>query len=298
MHPNGFTPLSLRQASIAFALTAFYCIALGPAWAQAECVPSGNLEIHYINVGQGGSTLIIGQDGTKILYDFGAVAGNRDIVPYLRNVVGLSSGEDIQYTMVSHRDRDHYMGYKDVVEAGYDIAIANYDSGSSKTSKTIKDSWLDPAKETKAGAVKPIPVGMRIPLGDCAEAVVMAANGGVYGEKKAAIKKLDENDRSISLFIRHGEFYYVLDGDLGAGPEKCTEHQTGQRDVQTRVASALIAKKLMDKKYGVDVLHIAHHGSESSTSAAYYNLMKPEVGLISVGQHNEGFLHPREDVVD
>ena len=30
------------------------------------------------------------------------------------------------------------MGYKGVVEAGYDIAIANYDSGSTKTSKTIR----------------------------------------------------------------------------------------------------------------------------------------------------------------
>ena len=39
----------------------------------------------------------------------------------------------------------------------------------------------------------------------------------------------------------------------------------------------------MKPDFGVDVLHIAHHGSESSTSAAYYKLMKPEVGLISVG---------------
>jgi len=54
----------------------------------------------------------------------------------------------------------------------------------------------------------------------------------------------------------------------------------------------------MSEKYGVDLLQIAHHGNESSTSAAYYNIMKPEVGLISVGKNQGSFHHPREDVVD
>ena len=54
----------------------------------------------------------------------------------------------------------------------------------------------------------------------------------------------------------------------------------------------------MDEEHGVDVLHIAHHGSESSTPASYFNLVKPEVGLISVGVRQGNFKHPRADVVD
>lgn len=54
----------------------------------------------------------------------------------------------------------------------------------------------------------------------------------------------------------------------------------------------------MNKDSGVDILHIAHHGSESSTSAEYYNLMKPEVAVISVGKNQGCFLHSRVDVVD
>ena len=98
--------------------------------------------------------------------------------------------------------------------------------------------------------------------------------------------------------MHYGNFQYLLDGDLGAGPEKCTAHDTTQLDVQTRVARALLAQGLIQEPYGVDVLHIAHHGSESSTSAAYHNLMKPEVGLISVGRNQGTFLHPRQDVVN
>lgn len=259
--------------------------------------PSGQLEIHYINVGQGGSTLIVGPDGTTILYDFGALAGRLHIVTYLRAMLGLGAGEALDYAMVSHGDKDHYMGYKDVA-AEFDFAKANYEPGTKKPkSSTMQSNWLGPAKKTKAGAFKAIPVGLRINLGKGAEAFVVAANGAVIGDTKA-VKIKNENDRSISLFVRYGSFHYIVDGDLGSGPEKCTGHDTDQLDVQTRVAQALIANDLMPKDRGVDVMHIAHHGSESSTSATYYNMMKPEVGLISVGRNQGTFLHPRQDVVE
>jgi len=264
--------------------------------AYGEFRPSGKLEIHYINVGQGGCTLIIGPDGTRILYDFGAFDGRRDIVPYLRDVVKLDPSDGIQFAIVSHRDRDHYSGYRAVVEAGYNVLVANYDSGSPKLATTVQSLWLNPAKKTHAGAALPAPVGLAIALGDGAEALIVAANGQVWGEPP--IKVSNENDRSVVLFIHYRNFQYVLDGDLGAGPEKCTEHQTTQLDVETRVAHTLLNHHLITPENGVDVLHIAHHGSESSTSAAYFNLMKPEVGLISVGQKNSTYLHPREDVVD
>lgn len=45
-------------------------------------------------------------------------------------------------------------------------------------------------------------------------------------------------------------------------------------------------------------MHVAHHGSESSTSSKYLSLMKPEIALISVGRPNKSYFHPREDVVD
>jgi hypothetical protein len=158
-------------------------------------------------------------------------------------------------------------------------------------------NWLNPAKHTKAGAFKPIPVGLRIPLGDGAEAHVVAANGVVLNDgQKVTVR--NENDRSIALFIRYGNFSYILDGDLGAGKEKCTEHQTDQLNVQERVARALVKNGLMSAEQGVDVMHVAHHGSESSTSAAYFNKMKPKLALVSVGEDQGVFLHPRRDVVE
>jgi beta-lactamase superfamily II metal-dependent hydrolase len=269
--------------------------------ARAEFAPSGKLEIRYINVGQGGATLIIGPDGTRVLYDFGWVDGHKYIVPYLRDRAGITPEDGLHYTFVSHRDADHYTGYRGVSEAGYDVLVANFDPGSSKTGVKMEREWLKPATETSAGSVRAVPVGLAIALGDGAEIRVVAAgvvgeNGQLRKDQAAAVK--NENDRSIALLVRYGRFSYILDGDLGAGPETCTDHQTNQIDVQTRVARALIARQWINSESGIDILHVAHHGSESSTSAAYFNLMKPTVALISVGPNQHSFLHPREDVVD
>ena len=69
-------------------------------------------------------------------------------------------------------------------------------------------------------------------------------------------------------------------------------------NVQTRVAQTLLDVGLMNAEHGVHVLHIGHHGSESSTPPSYFNLVKPEVGLVSVGVRQGSFKHRREVVVD
>lgn len=269
---------------------------LSESSAGLDCA-SECLEIHYINVGQGGCTLIVGPNGTRILYDFGKVDGARHIVPYLREAASILPEDGLHIAIVSHRDSDHYMGYKAVVEAGYKVLVANYDSGSPKQVQgTLKSHWFEPATKTAAGAPRSIPVGLRISLGNGAEAIVMAANGRVHGG--ATLDVRNENDRSIALFIHYGNFQYMLDGDLGGGRERCTGHRTAQKDVQTFVAQELLEMGLINEEFGVDVLHIAHHGSESSTPARYYNVMRPEVGLISVGVNQGNFFHPRVRVVE
>jgi beta-lactamase superfamily II metal-dependent hydrolase len=270
----------------------------------ATCARGQPLEIHYINVGQGGSTLIIGPDGTTILYDFGASAGRKRIVPYLRRLPRVSMHRGIDYAIVSHADRDHFAGYADVVAAGYAIRVANFEPGTDKLRGSFKRFALDPSERTPAGRFRPVPLGFPIPLGDGARALVVAANGKVWGRveptpvRGARARRLNENDRSIALFVSYGKFQYLIDGDLGSGADPCTGQVTNQQSIQPLVADALIRQGLITEEHGVDVLHIAHHGSESSTAPSYYNLMKPEVGIISVGLNQGSFRHPRKAVVE
>ncbi len=285
-------------------LRATFCLLVAGGAAMtslhADFPAPNRLEIHYINVGQGGATLIIGPDGTRLLYDFGNIGRGEAIARYLLDMIKLAPEDGIHYAIVSHRDVAHYGGYAAVIQAGYTVLNANFDSGSRKPASAQMDKhWLTPAAGTRAGAVRPIPVGLRIALGDGAEARIIAANGQIHRRDPWTVPfARDENDRSISIYVKYKDFDYLLDGDLGAGTEgpDCADRQTGQKDFQGPVAQALIAAGWMKAEFGVDVLHIANHGSESSTSSGYYNAMKPQVGLISVGLDQRQFLHPREDV--
>ena len=273
----------------------------------ALAVRAQSLEIHYINVGQGGATLIVGPEGRTILYDFGKLGGKERLIPYLQTIPRINQERRIDYAIVSHADTDHYNGYADVVNkgrGGFDITAANFEPGTDKRNGRFKTQVLDPAEHTTAGAFRVIPVGFPIPLGNGARALVVAANGRVWGEEpsqhapRARPARLNENDRSIALYVEYGKFRYLIDGDLGSGGESCTNHITNQASIQPRVARALLQNGLISRERGVDVLHIAHHGSESSTSAEYYNLLMPRVGVISVGPNQGSFRHPRKAVVE
>lgn len=47
----------------------------------------------------------------------------------------------------------------------------------------------------------------------------------------------------------------------------------------------------------VDVLKVAHHGSDTSTTALFLEKVQPKIALISVGKHNR-YGHPSPDVIE
>ena len=48
---------------------------------------------------------------------------------------------------------------------------------------------------------------------------------------------------------------------------------------------------------GIDVLKVGHHGSKSSTSELFINMVKPKYSIISVGKNNR-YGHPNNVVLD
>ena len=256
------------------------------------------LEIHYIDVGWGGSVFIKGPDGTTVLMEAGNTGkGTQYVVPYLQSI-GVMPANGFDYMIGGHQHCDHIGGLDEVINAGYNVRVKQYSNGSSYAS-TCVDSWNAAAATTTAGAPVPMPVGTVIPLGNGAKITCVARNGSIIGGGSVGVS--DENDRSIALLIQYGGFDYLWASDLGGGSDSCTGRSTAQLNVETSVIQAISpggASPLISAG-GIDLLHVNHHGSESSTNPDYFNLSDPAVAIIGVGDgESSGWDLPRIDVVD
>ncbi len=269
---------------------------------------SSFLEIHHINVAQGDATLIIGPNKTTLLIDAGKPGkGIEKVVPYLKKI-GLSPENGLDYMIATHRDADHIGGLDEVIEAGYNVRKNIWDNGSKKTGTQITE-FLDAAKKTPSGPVSAMALGTIIDLGEGARATAVAVSGDVYNGGAMPIndgvEEETENDKSVALLIQYREFDYITAGDLGGGETGEDKACTGRTTTQTNIES-LLAKSLMPgggasllTKSGVEVLHVNHHGGESSTNSEYMNLLTPKVAVIHVGAgQGSTYQHPRKDVVE
>lgn len=257
-----------------------------------------NLEIHYINVGWGGSVLVKGPNGTTVLLEAGNTGkGTNKVVPYLESI-GLPPAAGLDYTIAGHQHCDHIGGMDEVVQAGYDVRVRNYYNGSSYSS-TCADGWNAASATTTAG-VPVVPIsGEEILLGDGARLYFVAVNGSIAGGGSVAVS--DENDRSIAALVQYGGFDWLWASDMGGGSDACTGRSTTQTDVETSVITAISpggAFPLISSQ-GIDVLHVNHHGSESSSNQNWMNLSRPAVAVISTGAgQSSGWDLPRIDVVE
>ena len=264
-------------------------------------ISAQQLEIHYINVGWGGSVLVKGPNGTTVLMEAGNTGkGTARVVPYLQSI-GIMPANGLDYTIAGHQHCDHIGGLDEVVQAGYNVHVKNYYNGSSTTS-TCVDGWNAAAATTTAGAPVAVPVGTEILLGNGAKLTIIARNGSIIGGGSVSVS--DENDRSIAVLIQYGGFDYIWASDMGGGniDEACTGRFTSsQRDVETSVIQAISPGGAfpMISSGGIDALNVNHHGSESSTNMNWMNMSQPAVALISVGGgQGSNFELPRIDVVE
>src|SRR5258708_7734669 len=286
--------MKVRQAGIA--ICTIVLTLLSAAFAAAQ-----QLEIHYINVGWGGSVLVKGPTGTTVLMEAGNTGkGTAYVVPYLQSI-GLVPATGLDYTIAGHQHCDHIGGLDEVVNAGYNVQFKNYYNGSSYSSSCATE-WASAASTTTAGALAVPTVGDQIALGNGAKLTFVAVNGRIIGGGTVSVS--DENDRSIAVLIQYGGFDYLWASDLGGGTidEACTGRFTSsQVDVETSVITAISpggAFPLISAG-GIDLLHVNHHGSESSTNHNYMNMAPPAAAIIGVGDgESTGWDLPRIDVVE
>ena len=205
------------------------------------------MEVHFIDVGEADSTLIIcGEDA--MLID----AGTPDMGTAVRLYMKKQNVSRLKYLLLTHSDKDHIGGAASVIS---NVPIDNlfmcrYEKDNEVYLNLINEinyknmTWTTPD------------VGTELTLGD-ANITVIAPN-----------REYDNpNDSSIGVIIRHGEDSFIFTGDAETPAEED------------------IVNNGLD--LSADVYKVGHHGSRTASSDAFLDKINPEYAIISCETDNK-----------
>lgn len=230
--------------------------------------PEIMVKIIHIDVGQGDATLIVGPSKT-LLFDAGPTGTSYQI----RSVLSSHSLTSLDYFVAGHYHADHIGSIDELINSGIALNLASYDRAGDYSSQAF-NQYLS-AVGTKRTTIN---LGQQIDLGGGCVITCIAVNGQT---SHGTVTPTDENDRSIALVLRFGTFDYFIASDLTGGGSSTA-------DVESFIAR---------DAGNVDVLHVGHHGSRTSTNQTLVSTLNPEQAVISLGNGNS-YGHPTQEVLD
>jgi len=225
---------------------------------QEQQEESGELEVHFIDVGQGDAVLIrCGDHAMEV--DFGDNDKGTLVQNYLENQ-GITK---LDYAIGTHPDADH-IGGMDVILYKFDVETVFMPDVTNNTA-TYRDV-LQVCKN-KDYQIEIPEWGASYQLGDASFQIICPVGEG-YG---------DTNSYSIGIRLTYQDTSFVLCGDATVESEVEMLH-TGE-------------------ELSADVLKVSHHGSSTSTSEEFLQAVNPTYAVISCGKDNS-YGHPHHEVME
>ena len=223
-------------------------------------VSNHNLRFHFIDVGQGDSSLIITPKGKTILIDAGDEAHAKKVVSYIREQ-GI---EKLDLVIATHPDADHIGGMDKVIK-NFDIDVFAMPDVSAKTNQYKQIQRELKAKKMRATRLYQ---GDEVQIDDDIDFEILSPVKG---------KKYDDtNEYSIVAKIVYKDTSFILMGDA-----------TMENEVD-------IINNVPD--IDIDVLKLGHHGSSTSSSDYFITKTSPNIAIISCGKNNK-YGHPHQEVM-
>jgi competence protein ComEC len=222
-------------------------------------------KISFLNIGQGDASFITSKRGTRIIVDCGP---DSKIIDQLESKLGFWARR-IDMIIITHGDKDHYGGCRDVIEK-YKVAKVMINGIFDSKNKDYQE-LLELIKQ-EGIQILPAITNTYITLGDSIELHLLNPQTNLWGKD---IK--DDNSESIVMLLRSANNTILLTGDANE---------------QTELT--------MLQKYpqlNVDILKAGHHGSKTSTSGKLLDAITPKQVIISAGANNS-YNHPHPDVID
>lgn len=218
---------------------------------------NSELKIYYLNVGQA-DCILIQNEGQNMIIDAGNNADGENIAQFLQNL----KISKIDFLVGTHPHEDHI--------GGLDNIINNFNIGTiympkvATTTKTFEDV-LDAIENKKLTVTTP-EVGNTFYMGSASFQILSTGTN-----------EEDLNSCSIVLKLSFGDQAYLFTGDA----ETVNEEQM----------------ILSEYDLNANVLKVAHHGSNTSSSEKFLDKVSPDIAIIMVGEGNS-YGHPHNEVLN
>ena len=268
----------------ALAMTSALVAVIRPPSNQAD----GKLTVHFLDVGQGDSALVVFPNGKTMLVDGGgelrfdgrerSVAQEQEAEPAFTDNA-FSIGEAVvsrfiwslgrtrvDYVLATHAHADHIGGLRDVVR---NMQIGQAIVGHVPTADPEYDRFVDEVRQRRV-PLSAVSAGEQFQIDGVAIEVLWPPPA--YGSLVTS-----GNNDSVVLRLRYGSVSVMLAGDI----ERTAE--------DSLVASGV--------DLHVDLLKVPHHGSRTSSTEVFIDAVNPRYGVISVGERSR-FGHPHTTVVN
>jgi len=266
-------PLSLASLVVA-AFTAVFAAQTGAA--RGAPAKSGTLDIYWIDVEGGASTLIVTPAGQSILTDAGFAGFNDRDAARIEHIVKKEAGlQQLDFVLVSHFHGDHVGGLSALAKRVKIGAFVDHGDSVEGQSGAGGPVWHEYGQiaGTRRRTMKP---GERLPLKGV-ELVIVAAHGQVLpaplGDSqpnqscdsfKPQPEDRGENGMSLGYLLRHDKFEFVNLGDLSW-------------NFQQRLACPV---NLLGR---VDLFQVTHHGVRDDVLPQQMWPMAPTVAVMNNG---------------
>lgn len=187
-------------------------------------------------------------------------AGNNEDGPKLVNYLNELNVNKFDYVVATHAHEDHIGGMDDIINNfTVDKFFMPDVLTTTKTFEDILDALL---------------------IHDMKYDTVKKEEEFLFGEAKVKViyvgnKEGDLNDTSIVLKVTYGNNSFLFTGD----------------------ATSNVEKEILDDDIKSDVLKVAHHGSNYSSTNDFLDAVNPSYAVISVGKNNS-YKHPSTTIIN